>query len=44
MHMEKNACDNFIAIVLDICQKIVDGTNAWLDLIELGIWQDLHPM
>jgi hypothetical protein len=28
MHMEKNACDNFIAIVLDICQKIVDGTNA----------------
>lgn len=42
--MEKNVCDNFIATLLDICKKTKDGTNAWLDLVELGIRHDLHPI
>jgi hypothetical protein len=42
MHLEKNVCDNFIATLLAICRKTKDDLNARLDLVELGIRDDLH--
>ncbi|WVZ89102.1 hypothetical protein U9M48_035555 [Paspalum notatum var. saurae] len=44
MHIEKNVCDNFIGTLLDIQSKSKDGLNARLDLVELGIRHDLHPV
>jgi hypothetical protein len=44
MHLEKNVCDNFIATLLAICRKTKDDLNARLDLVELGIRDDLHPI
>lgn len=44
MHLEKNVCDNFIATLLNICHKTKDDLNARLDLVELGIREDLHPV
>lgn len=44
MHLEKNVCDNIIATLLDICHKTKDDLNARLDLVELGIREDLHPI
>jgi hypothetical protein len=44
MHLEKNACDNFIATLLDIYHKTKDDLNARLDLVEHGIREDLHPI
>ena len=37
-------CDNFIATLLDISHKTKDDLNARLDLVELGIRWDLHPI
>ena len=42
MHIEKNACDNLIGILLNIEGKIKDTINARLDLQYLKIRKDLH--
>ncbi|KAL6655769.1 hypothetical protein ACP70R_006595 [Stipagrostis hirtigluma subsp. patula] len=44
MHIEKNVCDNLVATLLDIEYKTKDGLNARLDLVEIGIRQNLHPV
>jgi hypothetical protein len=44
MHIEKNVCDNIINTLLDIAGKSKDDLNARLDLQELGIRSDLHPV
>jgi hypothetical protein len=44
MHLEKNVSDNFISTLLAICHKTKDNLNARLDLVELGIREDLHPI
>jgi len=44
MHIERNVCENLIATLLDIHCKTKDGLQARLDLVELGIRQELHPV
>ena len=43
MHIEKNVCDNIIGTLLDIPGKSKDHTKARLDLLELGVKEDLQP-
>ena len=43
MHIEKNVCDSLIGTLLNIQGKTKDGVNACLDLIEMGIRDQLHP-
>ena len=43
MHVEKNVCDSIIGTLLNIKGKTKDGINARLDLIEMGIRDELHP-
>ena len=42
MHIEKNIYDNIISTVLNILEKIKDGTKAHLDLQKIKIWLELH--
>ena len=42
MHVEKNVCDSFIGILLNIEGKTNDGVKS--HLVELGIRQQLHPV
>ena len=42
MHIEKNICDNIIETILNISEKIKDGTKAHLDLQKIGIRSELH--
>ena len=42
MHIEKNICDNIIGTVLNISEKIKDGTKADLDLQKMRIQPELH--
>jgi hypothetical protein len=44
MHLDKNLCENLIGTLLDIPSKSKDGLKARLDLVELGIRHNLHPM
>ncbi|XP_066381574.1 uncharacterized protein [Miscanthus floridulus] len=44
MHLEKNLCDNLIGTLMDIPSKTKDGLKARLDLVELGIRHNLHPV
>ncbi|XP_021724321.1 uncharacterized protein LOC110691691 [Chenopodium quinoa] len=44
MHIEKNVCDNVLGTLLDIPRKSKDHHKARLDLQELGIRQELHPV
>jgi hypothetical protein len=44
MHLEKNLCENLIGTLLDIPSKSKDGLKARLDLVELGIRHNLHPV
>ena len=44
MHIEKNLCDNILGTLLNISGKSKDHINARLDLQELGIRKDLHPV
>ncbi|XP_056699485.1 uncharacterized protein [Spinacia oleracea] len=43
MHIEKNICDNLIGTILDIPGKSRDHAKARLDLLHLGIKDDLQP-
>ena len=42
MHIKKNIYDNIIDTILNISEKIKDGTKAHLDLQEMRIWLELH--
>ena len=42
MHIEKNIYDNIIGTVLNILEKIKDGTKAHLNLQKMRIQSELH--
>ena len=44
MHIEKNICESLIATLLGLAGKSKDGEKARLDLEELGIRRDQHPL
>ena len=44
MHIEKNVCDNIISTLLNLDGKSKDNYKARLDLVELGLRQELHPV
>ncbi len=44
MHIEKNVVVNIIGTILDIKGKTKDNINARLDLEEMGLRSDLHPV
>jgi hypothetical protein len=44
MHIEKIVCDNIVNTLLNIDGKSKDGLNARLDIKNLGIREDLHPV
>ena len=44
MHIEKNVCDNILGTLLNIGGKSKDHVNARLDLQEIGIRKELHPV
>jgi hypothetical protein len=43
MHVEKNVCDSVVGTLLNIPGKTKDGVNARLDMVELGIREELAP-
>ncbi|PNY02971.1 hypothetical protein L195_g026293 [Trifolium pratense] len=43
MHVEKNVCDSVIGTLLNIPGKTKDTKNARLDMVELGIREQLAP-
>ena len=43
MHIEKNICESLIGTLLDIPGKTKDGVASRLDLIEMGIRNELAP-
>ncbi|XP_027933103.1 uncharacterized protein LOC114188698 [Vigna unguiculata] len=43
MHVEKNVCDSIIGTLLNIQGKTKDSLNARLDLVEMGIREQLAP-
>ncbi|CAN0898935.1 hypothetical protein LINGRAHAP2_LOCUS19988 [Linum grandiflorum] len=44
MHIEKNVCDNILDTLLDVDGKSKDNLKSRLDLQEMGIRKDLHPV
>lgn len=44
MHIEKNICDSILGTLLDIPGKTKDHINARLDLKDMGIRTELHPI
>ncbi|KAK2368893.1 hypothetical protein QL285_082056 [Trifolium repens] len=43
MHVEKNVCDSLIGTLLNIKGKTKDTENARLDMVEMGIREELAP-
>nr|XP_004516691.1 uncharacterized protein LOC101514781 [Cicer arietinum] len=43
MHVEKNVCDSVIGTLLNIQGKTKDGLNSRLDMVDMGIRQQLAP-
>nr|XP_004512662.1 uncharacterized protein LOC101489810 [Cicer arietinum] len=43
MHVEKNVCDSVIGTLLNIQGKTNDGLNSRLDMVDMGIRQQLAP-
>ncbi|CAH9081963.1 unnamed protein product, partial [Cuscuta epithymum] len=43
MHVEKNVCDSIIGTLLNIPGKTKDGLNSRLDLVQMGIREELAP-
>nr|ABB47286.2 transposon protein, putative, CACTA, En/Spm sub-class [Oryza sativa Japonica Group] len=43
MHLEKNVFDNIIRTLLDMPKKTKDGLQSRMDLVEMGIREELHP-
>jgi hypothetical protein len=44
MHVQKNVFDSLIGILLDAKGKTKEGLNSHLDLVNLGIKKELHPI
>ena len=44
MHTEKNICDNIVGTLLIINGKSKDNFNSCLDLLAMGIRDQLHPI
>ena len=44
MHVQKNVFDSIIGILLDVKGKTKEGLNSRLDLVNLGIRQELLPI
>ena len=44
MHVQKNVFDTIIGILLDVKGKTTEGLNSRLDLVNLGIRKELHPI
>jgi hypothetical protein len=42
MHVEKNVCGALVGTLLDIPGKTKDTLNAWIDLEEMKLRNDLH--
>jgi len=43
MHLEKNVFDNIVGTLLDMPKKTKDGLQLRMDLVEMGIGEELHP-
>nr|ABA98485.1 transposon protein, putative, CACTA, En/Spm sub-class [Oryza sativa Japonica Group] len=43
MHLEKNVFDNIVGTLLDMPKKTKDGLESRMDLVEMGIREELHP-
>ncbi|XP_028091387.1 uncharacterized protein LOC114291726 [Camellia sinensis] len=43
MHIEKNVCENFIGTLLNIPGKTKDRIHSRLDLVEMGLREELAP-
>lgn len=43
MHLEKNVFDNIVGTLLDMPKKTKDGLQSRMDLVEMGIREELHP-
>ncbi|XP_015649240.1 uncharacterized protein [Oryza sativa Japonica Group] len=43
MHQEKNVFDNIVGTLLDMLKKTKDGLQSRMDLLEMGIREELHP-
>ncbi|XP_028071943.1 uncharacterized protein LOC114274253 [Camellia sinensis] len=43
MHIEKNVCESLIGMLLNILGKTKDGINSRLDLVEMGLREELAP-
>ena len=44
MHVQKNVFDSIIRILLDVKGKTKEGLNSHLDLVNLDIRKELHPI
>src|SRR5436190_12687337 len=44
MHIEKNVCDSVLGLLLNMKDKIKDGVNARLDMVDMGIRPELAPL
>ena len=44
MHIEKNICDSIVGTLLSINGKSNDNFNSCLDLLAMGIRDQLHPI
>ena len=44
MHIEKNICEALLATLLEIARKTKDTKKAQLDLQDMGIRKDQHPV
>ncbi|XP_066163766.1 uncharacterized protein [Oryza sativa Japonica Group] len=43
MHLEKNVFGNIVGTLLDMPNKTKDGLQSRMDLVEMGIREELHP-
>ncbi|KAL3650075.1 hypothetical protein CASFOL_006478 [Castilleja foliolosa] len=43
MHIEKNICESLLGTLLNVRGKTKDGINARLDMVEMGIRNELKP-
>ena len=44
MHVQKNVFESIIGTLLDIKGKTKEGLNSRMDLVNLGIKKELHPV
>ena len=42
MHIEKNACDSLLGIILNIEGKTKDKDKSIIDLENIGMWKESH--